>query len=91
MSSGGGNRFFADRLVVRVGKTVPTEDFGNVLRPVPVRDVALQIPAVSGLIYTPVFVNPTILGALPGYYNSAYGVTGDPVPEPPPLCLPRRL
>ncbi|MGH7212254.1 MAG: carbohydrate porin, partial [Acetobacteraceae bacterium] len=67
---------FAGRLVVRVGKTVPTEDFGNVLRPVPVRDAALQIPAVSGLIYTPVFVNPTILGALPGYYNSAYGVTG---------------
>ncbi len=72
---------FADRLVVRVGKTVPTEDFGNVLRPVPVRDAALQIPAVSGLIYTPVFVNPTILGALPGYYNSAYGVTATVSPS----------
>jgi porin len=67
--------FFADKLVVRFGKSVPTYDFGNVVRPVPEQDISLRIPAVSGLIYTPVFVNPTMLGALPGYYNSAYGVT----------------
>ena len=54
---------FYDQLVVRIGKTVPTYDFGNVVRPVPVHDVALQIPAVSGLLYTPVFLNPTMLGA----------------------------
>jgi len=72
--------FFADGLVVRIGKTVPTYDFGNVIRPVPVQDLSLQIPAVSGLLYTPVFVNPTILGALPGYYNSAYGVTATVAP-----------
>lgn len=72
--------FFSDRLVVRIGKTVPTYDFDNVVRPVPVQDVALQIPAVSGLLYTPVFVNPTILGALPGYYNSAYGFTATLAP-----------
>src|SRR5690348_1476246 len=24
------------------------------------------------MIYSPIFVNPTILGNLPGYYNSAY-------------------
>jgi porin len=71
---------FSDQLVVRVGKTVPTYDFGNVIRPVPVEDPLLQIPAVSGLLYTPVFVNPTILGALPGYYNSAYGVTATVTP-----------
>jgi porin len=53
---------------------VPTYDFGNVARSVPVRDDALRIPAVTGLLYTPVFVNPTILGAMPGYYNSAWGV-----------------
>jgi carbohydrate-selective porin OprB len=62
--------FFDDKLVVRFGKVVPTFDFGNVVRPVPVENVSLQIPAVSSLIYTPIFVNPTILGALPGYYNS---------------------
>jgi porin len=72
--------FFSDGLVVRIGKTVPTYDFGNVVRPVPVQDLSLQIPAVSGLLYTPVFVNPTILGALPGYYNSAYGVTATVAP-----------
>jgi porin len=71
---------FSDQLVVRIGKTVPTYDFGNVVRPVPVEDVLLQIPAVSGLLYTPIFVNPTILGALPGYYNSAYGVTATVAP-----------
>jgi porin len=72
--------FFDDKVVVRFGKVVPTFDFGNVVRPVPVEDVSLQIPAVSSLIYTPIFVNPTILGALPGYYNSAYGVTATAAP-----------
>ena len=65
---------FADKLIFRIGKMVPTYDFGNVARPLPVRDDALRIPAVTGLLYTPVFVNPTILGAMPGYYNSAWGV-----------------
>jgi porin len=67
--------FLSDGLVIRVGKTVPTFDFNNVVRPVPVQELSLQIPGVSGLLYTPIFVNPTILGALPGYYNSAYGLT----------------
>jgi porin len=51
------------------------------VRPVPVQDASLQIPAVSGLLYTPIFVNPTILGFLPGYYNSAYGVTATLAPS----------
>jgi porin len=72
---------FADTLVVRFGKLVPTNDFGNVARPVPVQDPSLQIPAFSGLLYTPIFVNPTILGFLPGYYNSAYGVTATLAPS----------
>jgi porin len=66
---------FEDKLVVRVGKSVPTYDFNNVARPVRTRDESLMIPAVTGLIYTPVFKNPTLLGAMPGYYNSAYGIT----------------
>src|SRR5271170_4103132 len=73
--------FFSDQLVVRIGKTVPTYDFGNVVRPVPVQDLSLRIPGVSGLLYTPIFVNPTILGALPGYYNSAYGITATLAPS----------
>jgi len=66
---------FGDLLAVRIGRTVPTYDFNNVTRPAPTQDPTLQIPAVSGLIFTPIFVNPTMLGALPGYYNSANGLT----------------
>ena len=66
---------FDKKLILRVGKVVPTNDFNNVLRPVPVQDQHLAIPAVSGLLYTPVFINPTLLGVMPGYYNSAYGIT----------------
>jgi porin len=73
-------RLFNDKLTVRVGKVVPTYDFNNVIRPVPVRSGSLSIPEVTGLIYTAIFVNPSILGVLPGYYNSAYGITTTFVP-----------
>lgn len=63
-----------DLLHVRVGKMVPTIDFTNVLRPVPTADEVLAIPAVSGLLYTPAFVNMSTLGAIGGYYNSVSGV-----------------
>jgi len=66
---------FDGKLIIRVGKMVPTADFNDVLRPVPTQDQSLFIPSVSGLMFTPVFVNPTLLGVMPGYYNSAYGVT----------------
>ena len=66
---------FDEKLIVRVGKSVPTFDFGNVIKPVPLTDERLFIPAVSGLIYTPLFVNASMLGVMPGYYNSAYGLT----------------
>jgi porin len=51
------------------------------LRPVDVSDPSLLIPAVTSLIYTPIFVNPTMIGVAPGYYNSAYGVTVNWVPN----------
>jgi porin len=66
---------FDDKLIFRIGKMVPTFDFNNVVRPVPVSDAVAAIPAVTGLIYTPIFVNPTMLGVIPGYYNSACGIT----------------
>lgn len=66
---------FDDKIIFRIGKTVPTYNFNNVARPVPTQDEALEIPAVTGLLYTPVFVNPTLLGAIGGYYNSVCGVT----------------
>lgn len=67
--------FFDDKLIIKVGKTVPTYDFDNVAKPVALTNNNLNIPAVSGLIDTPLFVNPTTYNVIPGYYNSAYGVT----------------
>ena len=66
---------FDKKLVIRVGKTVPTYDFNNVIRPVPVQNQSLQIPGVTGLNFTPVYINPVNIGVMPGYYNSAYGIT----------------
>jgi porin len=73
-------RLFDDKLILRIGKTSPTYDFNNVLRPLALTDESYFIPAVSGLIYTPIFINPTLLGAMPGYYNSAYGITATVAP-----------
>ena len=73
-------QLFHAKLIVRVGKMTPTDDFGNILRPVPTQDAASFIPAVSGLLYTPMFKNPTLYGASPGFYNSAAGVILNFVP-----------
>lgn len=73
-------KFFDKKLIVRVGKQVPTADFSNVVRPVPLHEEWISIPAVSGLIYTPIFVNSSMLGMIPGYYNSTYGITFTFVP-----------
>lgn len=67
-------KFLHNKLSVRIGKTVPTYHFNNVSKPVPTDNPAVTIPSVTGLIYTPIFVNPTLLGVLGGYYNSVYGV-----------------
>jgi porin len=64
-----------DVLKVRIGRMDPTLDFGNVLRPVTFADATENIPAVSGLIYTPVFVNGSMIAAIPGYYNVGNGAT----------------
>ncbi len=66
--------FFKDKLIVVVGKSVPTSDFNNVSRPLVTREAFQTIPAVTGLSYTPIFINPTLLGVAPGYYDSAYGI-----------------
>ena len=66
---------FNEKLAIRIGKTIPTYDFNNVIRPVPVRDQALAVPSLSGLLFTPIFINPINIGVMPGYYNSAWGIT----------------
>jgi porin len=67
--------WFDGALITRLGKSVPSFDFNNVLSAVPVGNDAANIPAVTSLIYTPIFVNPTMYGRLPGYYDSATGLT----------------
>lgn len=67
--------FFCKKLIVRVGKSVPSYDFNNVVRPLQLGDKNFSIPATNSLIYTPIFINSALLGVLPGYYDSAYGIT----------------
>jgi porin len=64
-----------DVLTMRIGRSTPSADFNNVLRPVTFTDSNENIPAVSGLLYATIFSNGSLLGALPGYYNSGNGVT----------------
>lgn len=64
-----------DVLKMRIGRVLPTYDFGNVLRPMTLVDEDQNIPAVSGLLYSPIFVNASMIGAALGYYNPANGVT----------------
>lgn len=64
-----------DVLKMRIGRSLPTYDFGNVLRPVTLADANQNIPSVSGLLWSPVFVNASMIGAMMGYYNPANGVT----------------
>jgi porin len=72
---------FDKRLIVRVGKSVPTYDFTNVSRPVPSSDPSRFIPTVSSAILTPLYNIPTQLGFIPGYYNSATGIVASFVPN----------
>ena len=73
--------FFDDKFFIRIGKQVTTVDFNNVSRPIDVSDPTRAIPAVTSLIYTPIFKNPTMIGTSPGYYNSAYGITAEWAPN----------
>ena len=62
-----------DRLTLRVGKMVPTYDFNNVSRSIHFSDPVYNLPGISGAILTPLYLNPTALGIMPGYYDSAAG------------------
>ncbi|MEI8300542.1 MAG: carbohydrate porin [Chlamydiota bacterium] len=72
--------FLDNKLSLRIGKTIPTYHFNNVSKPVPKENPTESIPSVTGLIYTPIFVNTTLLGVIGGYYNSVYGVTATIAP-----------
>jgi porin len=64
-----------DVLRVRIGRNLPSYHFNRVLRPVKFADSTRNIPSLSGVLYSTIFVNGSLLGALPGYYNPGNGVT----------------
>lgn len=68
------HEFFNKKLIVRVGKQIPNYDFNNVIKPHQLENQNLTVTASTGLIYTPIYVNTTMLGVMPGYYNSIYGI-----------------
>lgn len=72
--------FLNDIFFLRIGKTITTLDFYNVVKPIPLSKGDPNIPAVTSLIYVPVFINPAVDGIMPGYTNSAYGVTATYTP-----------
>ncbi len=46
------------KLYLRIGKTITTLDFNNVIKPASLANGDPNIPAVTSLIYTPIFINP---------------------------------
>ncbi|REK19541.1 MAG: porin [Planctomycetota bacterium] len=72
---------FADnRLSIRIGKTITTYDFNNVVVGAALNDAAYDIAAVSSLIFTPLYLSPTQYNVVPGYFNSATGVVTTWIP-----------
>jgi porin len=72
--------FFKKKLIFRIGKLAPALDFNNVVKPLPIAEESLSIPATTGLIYATLFINGTLLGILPGYYDTICGVTATYAP-----------
>jgi porin len=71
---------FDDKLVMRVGKSLPPADFNNVSRPVPTSEYSQEITSVTGLISGTIGKSPTMFGVEPGFYDTAYGITATYAP-----------
>lgn len=72
---------FEEKLAIRIGKSIPTAGFNNVSRPVQLSDADLNVAAVSSAILAPLYVSPTQIGIMPGYYNSATGIVATFAPN----------
>lgn len=67
---------FDGQLRVLLGKLVASNDFANVVTPVQVGfDSPYAIPGISSLTYKPLYAIPATLGRLPGYPDSALGIS----------------
>jgi porin len=58
-----------------VGKQSGSTQFANVNRPDGTQDARYEVSSLTSLAFTPVYSMPTLLGRLPGYTNSALGLT----------------
>ncbi len=67
--------FFEGRFIMRVGKSNPSVDFANVIRPVLSVYRDREISNVTSLILGPVSPPATLYNVLPGGTDTAYGVT----------------
>lgn len=72
---------FDERLIVRIGKSNPSIDFQDIVRPVASPYNDRNISAVSSLLYAPIFVLPTLYQSLGSFYDTVYGVTSTWVPS----------
>jgi porin len=72
---------FDGKFIFQIGKSIASADFNNVVRtmPAPIKD--MRSPAITSLIFTPIFTNPTMSNVLPGSYNSACGITASWLPN----------
>lgn len=70
-----------------VGKQSGSTQFANVNRPDGTQDARYEVSSLTSLAFTPVYSMPTLLGRLPGYTNSALGLTMTFQPD----ALKRRL
>ncbi len=66
-------RLFHDKLIFQIGKMNAAGWFGTVLNPVPISNPKLQDYEISVLVWAPTGINPTMLGRLPTWPNTAYG------------------
>ena len=72
---------FDERFIVRVGKSNPGADFANVIQPIRTTNHGRDIDTVTSLLYGPILPPATLYGVLPGYYDTAYGVTSTWAPN----------
>jgi len=72
---------FGKRLIVRIGKSNPINDFQDVIRPVKNPHAERAIGVVTSLLFAPVFILPTLYQSLPAFYDTAYGITSTWVPN----------
>ncbi len=62
---------FNKKVLFRIGQMSTMVDFNNVTYPILLQDI--KVPATSGLIYVPLVLNASMIGVMPGYYDSAFG------------------